>query len=163
MYCSLVRLAVVPDTTINTIIVFLTASLLSSLFLSFLTSTPSFFPSHNNNKNKNKQQQKQKQKTPTYLTIPTHPSWYPSSPSLPSPSLQCPPRQVKRLLDKNLTFHKAIAWMIVVSSAMHVIAHWYNYERLIGLVSQDNLNNKWPWEPRQVPSMVFLNISFVSL
>ena len=58
---------------------------------------------------------------------------------------------MKRLLDKNLTFHKAIAWMIVVSSAMHIIAHWYNYERLIGLVTQDDLNTKWPWEPRLVP------------
>ena len=40
---------------------------------------------------------------------------------------------MKRILDKNLTFHKAIAWMIIASSAMHVIAHWYNYERLLGL------------------------------
>ena len=66
-------------------------------------------------------------------------------------SLQCPPRQVKRLLDKNLTFHKAIAWMIVVSSAVHIIAHWYNYERLVGLALGSSLNSKWPWEPRYVP------------
>ena len=37
---------------------------------------------------------------------------------------------MRRLLDKNLAFHKAIAWMLVVSSAMHIIAHYYNYERL---------------------------------
>lgn len=41
------------------------------------------------------------------------------------------PRGVRRVLDKNLTFHKAIAWMLVVSSAMHVMAHYYNYERLV--------------------------------
>ena len=62
---------------------------------------------------------------------------------------QCPPRTVKRLLDKNLTFHKAIAWMIVVSSAVHVIAHWYNYERLLGLANLE----RWPWEKRMVPSL----------
>lgn len=61
---------------------------------------------------------------------------------------RCPPRQVKRLLDKNLTFHKAVAWMIVASSAMHVIAHWYNYERLVGLTDL----RRWPWEPRFVPN-----------
>ena len=40
------------------------------------------------------------------------------------------PRSIRRVLDKNLTFHKAIAWMLVVSSAMHIMAHYYNYERL---------------------------------
>lgn len=64
---------------------------------------------------------------------------------------QCPPRTIRRLLDKNLTFHKAIAWMLVVSSAIHVIAHWYNYERLLGLVTLPVLRARWPWETRFIP------------
>ena len=74
----------------------------------------------------------------------------PYNSSLNDTHLQCPPRQIKRLLDKNLTFHKAIAWMIVVSSAVHIIAHWYNYERLLGL-NAGNLQSRWPWEQRFVP------------
>ena len=74
--------------------------------------------------------------------------------------MQCPPRQVKRLLDKNLTFHKAIAWMIAVSSAVHVIAHWYNYERLVGLpLSLD----RWPWESRFVPQNAQPSLADVSV
>jgi len=66
--------------------------------------------------------------------------------------LQCPPRTVRRLLDKNLAFHKAIAWMIIVSSVMHVIAHWYNYERLISLNADGTtIIDQWPWEPRFIP------------
>lgn len=64
---------------------------------------------------------------------------------------RCPPRTIRRLLDKNLTFHKAIAWMLVVSSAIHVIAHWYNYERLLGLVTLPVLRARWPWETRFIP------------
>lgn len=96
--------------------------------------------------------------SPLYPSLPSSPSLLPPSPlpsltpllpSTPSPlPMQCPPRQVKRLLDKNLTFHKAVAWMIVASSAMHVIAHWYNYERLVGLTDL----RRWPWEPRFVPN-----------
>ncbi len=49
------------------------------------------------------------------------------------------PRSIRRLLDKNLTFHKAIAWMLIVSSAVHVMAHYYNYERLSRYAPPDNL------------------------
>ena len=47
---------------------------------------------------------------------------------------QCVPRTVKRVLDKNLTFHKAVAWMIIAASAMHIMAHYYNYERIAAIV-----------------------------
>ena len=33
-------------------------------------------------------------------------------------------------MDKNLTFHKAVAWMIIAASTMHIMAHYYNYERI---------------------------------
>lgn len=65
--------------------------------------------------------------------------------------MQCPPRTIKRLLDKNLTFHKAIAWMIVVSSTIHVIAHWYNYERLLATALFTTFRDRVPWEVRSIP------------
>lgn len=66
--------------------------------------------------------------------------------------MQCPPRTIKRLLDKNLTFHKAIAWMIVLSSTIHVIAHWYNYERLLATPSLSAFRERIPWEYRSIPN-----------
>jgi NADPH oxidase len=58
------------------------------------------------------------------------------------------PRSIRRVLDKNLTFHKAIAWVIIVSSAMHVMAHYYNYERLTRYSPPNSLP---PGEQAQVP------------
>eukprot|EP00731_Ephydatia_muelleri_P038955 Em1007g1a len=43
-------------------------------------------------------------------------------------------RDSQRVLDKNLTFHKAVAWMIIAASAMHIMAHYYNYERIAAIV-----------------------------
>lgn len=53
--------------------------------------------------------------------------------------VQVVPRGVRRVLDKNITFHKAIAWMLVISSAMHIMAHYYNYERLVRYSPPHNL------------------------
>ena len=64
---------------------------------------------------------------------------------------QCPPRTIKRLLDKNLAFHKAIAWVIILSSAIHVIAHWYNYERLLAAPTQTQFREQFPEELRRIP------------
>ena len=56
--------------------------------------------------------------------------------------------------------------MLVVSSAVHVIAHWYNYERLVGLVDLTTLRNRWPWEARYIPQnaqpdlSVYVNVSW---
>ena len=44
-------------------------------------------------------------------------------------------------MDKNLTFHKAVAWMIIAASAMHIMAHYYNYERIAAAVRLNLLNN----------------------
>ncbi|XP_064404880.1 cytochrome b-245 heavy chain-like [Halichondria panicea] len=82
---------------------------------------------------------------------------------------RCPPRTVRRILDKNLTFHKAIAWVIIASSAMHVIAHWYNYERLVSLANNNapqgprRLNQQWPWEKRNVPTEAQPNLASVQI
>ena len=66
---------------------------------------------------------------------------------------QCPPRTIKRLIDKNLAFHKAIAWMIILSSAIHVIAHWYNYERLVATPNLQVFLERFPWEQRRIPNL----------
>ena len=76
-----------------------------------------------------------------------------------SPPVQCPPRTIKRLLDKNLTFHKAIAWMIILSSAIHVIAHWYNYERLLATPSLSIFRDRVPWEYRSIPQEAQPNLT----
>ena len=86
-----------------------------------------------------------------------------TTPYSPPPPPQCPPRTIRRLLDKNLTFHKAIAWMLVASSAVHVIAHWYNYERLVGLVDLRTLRTRWPWELRFVPQLAQPELEFISV
>ncbi|XP_065179152.1 cytochrome b-245 heavy chain-like [Sycon ciliatum] len=39
-------------------------------------------------------------------------------------------RTVRRLLDKNITFHKIVAWSIVFFSAIHTGSHFWNYERI---------------------------------
>lgn len=65
---------------------------------------------------------------------------------------------MRRILDKNLTFHKTIAWVIIVSSAMHVIAHWYNYERLLSLATVSKLRAQWPWEVRNAPQNAQPNV-----
>ncbi|XP_065183105.1 cytochrome b-245 heavy chain-like [Sycon ciliatum] len=39
-------------------------------------------------------------------------------------------RVVRRLLDKNITFHKCIAWSVVLWTAIHTGSHFWNYERI---------------------------------
>ena len=76
---------------------------------------------------------------------------------------QCPPRTIKRLLDKNLNFHKAIAWMLVLSSAIHVIAHWYNYERLVATLDNQSLKSTQPWISRNVPERAQPDLPFAGV
>ncbi|XP_065183508.1 cytochrome b-245 heavy chain-like [Sycon ciliatum] len=40
-------------------------------------------------------------------------------------------RWMRRLLDKNLTFHKTLAWAILFWSAIHTGAHFWNYHRVV--------------------------------
>ncbi|XP_071956968.1 NADPH oxidase 2-like [Antedon mediterranea] len=42
----------------------------------------------------------------------------------------CYRRSMKRLLDKNLTFHKTVAYTIVLLSIVHCIAHFFNFQYL---------------------------------
>ncbi|XP_071506880.1 NADPH oxidase 2-like [Diadema antillarum] len=39
-------------------------------------------------------------------------------------------RSVRRQLDKNLTFHKTVAYMIVIWTIVHVVAHAFNFRNL---------------------------------
>uniref|UniRef100_A0A8C7XGJ5 NADPH oxidase 2 n=1 Tax=Oryzias sinensis TaxID=183150 RepID=A0A8C7XGJ5_9TELE len=43
-------------------------------------------------------------------------------------SIQCCSRTAARQLDRNLTFHKLVAYMIAFHTAVHIIAHLFNFE-----------------------------------
>ena len=45
--------------------------------------------------------------------------------------IPCLPRGFTRVLDKNITFHKMIAYMICFGTALHVGAHVFNFEKLV--------------------------------
>uniref|UniRef100_A0A7M4E3R7 NADPH oxidase 2 n=2 Tax=Crocodylus porosus TaxID=8502 RepID=A0A7M4E3R7_CROPO len=46
-------------------------------------------------------------------------------------SSACCSTRVRRQLDRNLTFHKMVAWMIALHTAIHTIAHLFNVEWLV--------------------------------
>ncbi|GAA6095276.1 NADPH oxidase 1 [Tachysurus ichikawai] len=46
-------------------------------------------------------------------------------------SFMCCGRTLRKQLDKNLTFHKLVAYMIALMTAVHTIAHLFNVERFI--------------------------------
>ncbi|KTF78887.1 hypothetical protein cypCar_00043904 [Cyprinus carpio] len=54
-------------------------------------------------------------------------------------SIQCCSRTAARQLDRNLTFHKLVAYMIALHTAIHIIAHLFNFERFMD--SQLMINN----------------------
>uniref|UniRef100_A0A8C5DIV4 NADPH oxidase 2 n=1 Tax=Gouania willdenowi TaxID=441366 RepID=A0A8C5DIV4_GOUWI len=43
-------------------------------------------------------------------------------------SIQCCSRTAARQLDRNITFHKLVAYMIAFHTAVHIIAHLFNFE-----------------------------------
>uniref|UniRef100_M3YLX9 NADPH oxidase 2 n=1 Tax=Mustela putorius furo TaxID=9669 RepID=M3YLX9_MUSPF len=43
-------------------------------------------------------------------------------------SAKCCSTRIRRQLDRNLTFHKMVAWMIALHTAIHTIAHLFNVE-----------------------------------
>uniref|UniRef100_A0A665W0W6 NADPH oxidase 2 n=1 Tax=Echeneis naucrates TaxID=173247 RepID=A0A665W0W6_ECHNA len=43
-------------------------------------------------------------------------------------TIQCCSRTAARQLDRNLTFHKLVAYMIAFHTAVHIIAHLFNFE-----------------------------------
>ncbi|KAM4700016.1 NADPH oxidase 2 [Discoglossus pictus] len=46
-------------------------------------------------------------------------------------SSACCGRNLRRQLDRNLTFHKMVAWMIALHTAIHTVAHLFNVEKLV--------------------------------
>ncbi|XP_006277149.3 cytochrome b-245 heavy chain [Alligator mississippiensis] len=46
-------------------------------------------------------------------------------------SSACCSTRIRRQLDRNLTFHKMVAWMIALHTAIHTIAHLFNVEWLV--------------------------------
>ncbi|XP_018418531.1 PREDICTED: cytochrome b-245 heavy chain [Nanorana parkeri] len=46
-------------------------------------------------------------------------------------SSACCGRSIRRQLDRNLTFHKMVAWMIALHTTIHTVAHLFNVERLV--------------------------------
>uniref|UniRef100_A0A674IHI8 NADPH oxidase 2 n=2 Tax=Terrapene triunguis TaxID=2587831 RepID=A0A674IHI8_9SAUR len=44
---------------------------------------------------------------------------------------KCCSTRIRRQLDRNLTFHKMVAWMIALHTAIHTIAHLFNVERCV--------------------------------
>uniref|UniRef100_A0A8C1AWE4 NADPH oxidase 2 n=1 Tax=Cyprinus carpio carpio TaxID=630221 RepID=A0A8C1AWE4_CYPCA len=46
-------------------------------------------------------------------------------------SIQYCSRTAARQLDRNLTFHKLVAYMIALHTAIHIIAHLFNFERFM--------------------------------
>ncbi|XP_074839495.1 NADPH oxidase 2 [Carettochelys insculpta] len=46
-------------------------------------------------------------------------------------SSACCSTRVRRQLDRNLTFHKMVAWMIALHTAIHTVAHLFNVERCV--------------------------------
>ncbi|KAI4790947.1 hypothetical protein KUCAC02_034299 [Chaenocephalus aceratus] len=45
-----------------------------------------------------------------------------------SGTIQCCSRTAARQLDRNITFHKMVAYMIAFHTAVHIIAHLFNFE-----------------------------------
>lgn len=43
----------------------------------------------------------------------------------------CCGRNIRRQLDRNLTFHKMVAWMIALHTTIHTAAHLFNVERCV--------------------------------
>ncbi|MBZ3870721.1 Cytochrome b-245 heavy chain [Sciurus carolinensis] len=56
-------------------------------------------------------------------------------------SSACCSTRIRRQLDRNLTFHKMVAWMIALHSAIHTIAHLFNVEWCVNA----RVNNSDPY------------------
>ncbi|GAA6092617.1 cytochrome b-245 heavy chain [Tachysurus ichikawai] len=53
-------------------------------------------------------------------------------------SIQCCSRTAARQLDRNITFHKLVGYMIAFHTAVHTIAHLFNFERFESAQREDN-------------------------
>ncbi|XP_023656696.1 cytochrome b-245 heavy chain isoform X1 [Paramormyrops kingsleyae] len=63
-------------------------------------------------------------------------------------SVQRCSRSAARQLDRNLTFHKLVAYMIALHTAIHILAHLFNFERFMG--AQLDSNSTLPYVLSQV-------------
>ncbi|CAL8275668.1 unnamed protein product [Arctogadus glacialis] len=53
-------------------------------------------------------------------------------------TIQCCSRTAARQLDRNITFHKLVAYMIAFHTAVHILAHLFNFERFMdGQLNRD--------------------------
>ncbi|XP_030055564.1 NADPH oxidase 2 [Microcaecilia unicolor] len=50
----------------------------------------------------------------------------------------CCGRNIRRQLDRNLTFHKMVAWMIALHTTIHTAAHLFNVERCVDARAEAN-------------------------
>uniref|UniRef100_A0A8D2LLZ3 NADPH oxidase 2 n=1 Tax=Varanus komodoensis TaxID=61221 RepID=A0A8D2LLZ3_VARKO len=55
-------------------------------------------------------------------------------------SSACCSVRIRRQLDRNLTFHKLVAWMIALHTAIHTIAHLFNVERLVDARNEEAIH-----------------------
>lgn len=55
---------------------------------------------------------------------------------------RCCSRNIRRQLDKHITFHKYIAYMIVIQTAIHTGAHIFNVERYVEAYNSRDLENR---------------------
>ncbi|XP_048855109.1 cytochrome b-245 heavy chain [Brienomyrus brachyistius] len=63
-------------------------------------------------------------------------------------SVQRCSRHAVRQLDRNLTFHKLVAYMIALHTAIHILAHLFNFERFMD--AQLDSNNTLPYVLSQI-------------
>ncbi|XP_062846048.1 cytochrome b-245 heavy chain isoform X3 [Trichomycterus rosablanca] len=56
-------------------------------------------------------------------------------------SIQCCSRTAARQLDRNITFHKLVAYMIAFHTAVHTIAHLFNFERFMNAQLEANTSS----------------------
>lgn len=86
-------------------------------------------------------------------------------------------RTLRKQLDHNLTFHKLVAYMICLHTAIHIIAHLFNFERysksrqatdgslasvLSSLSHQEKEGDSW-LNPMQSPNMTVIYMTFTSI
>ncbi|ELK05143.1 NADPH oxidase 1 [Pteropus alecto] len=87
---------------------------------------------------------------------------------------RCP---LRKQLDHNITFHKLVAYMICLHTAIHIIAHLFNFERysrsrqatdeslaslLSSLSHQEKERDSW-LNPIQSPNMTVMYVTFTSI
>ncbi|XP_005869953.1 PREDICTED: NADPH oxidase 1 isoform X3 [Myotis brandtii] len=85
-------------------------------------------------------------------------------------------RTMRKQLDHNLTFHKLVAYMICLHTAIHIIAHLFNFERysrsrqatdgslasVLSSLSQEKEGDSW-LNPMQSPNMTVIYMTFTSI